>query len=321
MSDTVDDWRALIGEVQKVQKKINRVSNARVKSLPLREEIRSLAQAFFQRIRLELIGAGLEEEVQILSDEFEMLIRLAESESAKSKYASAFKVLRDVSPDVVARLEKDRGHALKPELSITPEDTRIIETLVGLVPAAALSYQQAIADLADDNRVSFRGAALEMREALRETLDYLAPDKDVTTAPNYKQDPERDGPTMKQKVRFIRSARGLSKSSGAVPEQTATTIDELVGSLTRSVYDMSSVATHVAKERKAVVRIKLYVVASRNDIPVRLNSRRHLRLFGLDDASRAGDDPTVTPYKMGLLVDFPRHRLGIGADHFLIIVR
>jgi len=27
------------------------------------------------------------------------------------------------------------------------------------------------------------------------------------------------------------------------------------------VYDMSSVATHVAKERKAVVRIKLYVVA------------------------------------------------------------
>jgi hypothetical protein len=77
----------------------------------------------------------------------------------------------------------------------------------------------------------------------------------------YKQEPERNGPTMKQKVRFIRTARGLSKSSGAVPEQTATTVDELVGSLTRSVYDMSSVATHVAKERKAVVRIKLYVVA------------------------------------------------------------
>jgi hypothetical protein len=266
MSDTVDDWRALIGEVQKVQKKVNRVSNARVKSLPLREEIRRLAQAFFQRIRLGLIGAGLEEEVQLLSDEFEMLIRLAESESAKSKYAAAFRVMRDVSPDVVARLEKDRGHPLKPELSVTPEDTRIIETLAGLVPAAALSYQQAIADLADDNRVSFRGAALEMREALRETLDYLAPDKDVTAAPNYKQDPERDGPTMKQKVRFIRSARGLSKSSGAVPEQTATTIDELVGSLTRSVYDMSSVATHVAKERNAVVRIKLYVVAILHEI-------------------------------------------------------
>jgi hypothetical protein len=100
-----------------------------------------------------------------------------------------------------------------------------------------------------------------LREALRETLDHLAPDKDVTGAPGYKQEPERNGPTMKQKVRFIRTARGLSKSSGAVPEQTATTVDELVGSLTRSVYDMSSVATHVAKERKAVVRIKLYVVA------------------------------------------------------------
>lgn len=77
----------------------------------------------------------------------------------------------------------------------------------------------------------------------------------------YRLEPDRKGPTMNQKVRFIRSARGLSKSSGAAPEQTTTTIDELVGTLTRSVYDMSSVATHVAKERKAVVRIKLYVVA------------------------------------------------------------
>ena len=77
----------------------------------------------------------------------------------------------------------------------------------------------------------------------------------------YKQEPDRKGPTMKQKVRFVRSARALSKSIWCRSRANRYTIDELVSSLTRSVYDMSSVATHVAKERKAVVRIKLYVVA------------------------------------------------------------
>jgi hypothetical protein len=260
MSDTVDDWRTLIGELQKVQGKIN-AATGQIKSVPVRESVRRLAQTFFQQLRLDLIGAGLDEEVQALTGLFETLIRLSEAATSKSKYVKVFKTIREISPNVVTRLEKDRGQSLRPELTITVEDETIIKTLLDIVPAAALSYQQAIADLADDNRVSFRGPALEMREALRETLDYLAPDKDVEGVDGYRQEPERKGPTMKQKVRFIRTARGLSKSSGAVPEQTATTVDELVGSLTRSVYDMSSVATHVAKERKAVVRIKLYVVA------------------------------------------------------------
>jgi hypothetical protein len=141
VSDTVDDWRELVSEVSKVQTKINRVPNARVKSLNLREEARRLAQAFFQNLRLALIGAGLEEEVLHLSDEFENLIRLAEAESAKTKYASAFRVVREISPNIVAKLEKDRGRAVKVEVAVTTEDQRIIETLEGLVPSAALSYR------------------------------------------------------------------------------------------------------------------------------------------------------------------------------------
>jgi hypothetical protein len=261
MTDTVDDWRALVNAVQKTQRKINSVAGNQIRSAPLRDEVRGLAQTFFQQLRLGLVGAGLDQESHVLSDVFEELVRLAEAASTKPKYQAAFKVVRDISPDIVARLEKDRGHSVRTEVKTTVEDEKIIKTLQDLVPAAALSYQQAIADLADDNRLSFRGPALELREALRETLDHLAPDKDVEAMDGYKQESERKGPTMKQKVRFIRSARGLSKSSGAVPEQTVMTIDELVGTLTRSIYDMSSVATHVAKERKAVVRIKLYVVA------------------------------------------------------------
>jgi Predicted pPIWI-associating nuclease len=141
------------------------------------------------------------------------------------------------------------------------DDARIIETLEGLVPPAALSYRQAIIDLADENRLSFRGPALELREALRETLDHLAPDKDVTAVEGYKPEEGRSGPTMRQKVRFILGSRGQSKSATTVPEQTTSTIDEMLGTLTRSVYDRSSFATHVASERKTVLQIRLYVVA------------------------------------------------------------
>jgi hypothetical protein len=152
-----------------------------------------------------------------------------------------------------------------PETS-TNEDKGVIQTLEDLVPSAALSYKQAIIDLADDNRISFRGPALELREALRETLDHLAPDEAVTSAAGYVEEKGRHGPTMKQKVRFILKARGQSKTSSAVPERATTTVDEMVGTLTRSIYDRSSVATHVATERKAVVQIRRYIVAILHDI-------------------------------------------------------
>ena len=71
--------------------------------------------------------------------------------------------------------------------------------------------------------------------------------------------------TRKVSGRTLR-ARGQNKSSTGVPEQTATTVDEMVGTLARSVYDRSSVATHVASERRTVLQIRLYVVAVLHDI-------------------------------------------------------
>jgi hypothetical protein len=65
------------------------------------------------------------------------------------------------------------------------DEKKIIGMLEALVPSAARSYEQAILDLKDDSRVSFRGPALELREALREILDHLAPDSEVTAAPGY----------------------------------------------------------------------------------------------------------------------------------------
>ena len=145
------------------------------------------------------------------------------------------------------------------------EDEQIISSLDALVPSAALSYKQAILDLKDDSRVSFRGPALELRETLREILDHLAPDSDVTAVPSYVQEKERAGPTMKQKVRFIMKKKGTRSSTDA-PEGTVTAFEEAIATLTRAVYERSSKATHAGSERQTVVQLRRYVVAILHDM-------------------------------------------------------
>jgi hypothetical protein len=147
----------------------------------------------------------------------------------------------------------------------TEEDEQVIRRLDALVPSAALSYKQAVLDLKDDSRVSFRGPALELREALREILDHLAPDTEVTDAPGYIEEKGRTGPTMKQKVRYIMKKKGRRSASDA-PEQTVTAFEESIAALTRAIYERSSRATHVASERQTVVQLRRYVVAILHEI-------------------------------------------------------
>ena len=155
--------------------------------------------------------------------------------------------------------------SVKDELIVhTEEDEQIISRLDALVPSAALSYKQAIRDLKDDNTVSFRGPALELREALREILDHLAPDSEVMAAPGYAQEKDRIGPTMKQKVRFIMKKK--EKRSRDAPEQAVTAFEEAIAAFTRAVYERSSKATHVASERQAVAQLRRYVVAILHEI-------------------------------------------------------
>jgi hypothetical protein len=165
----------------------------------------------------------------------------------------------------IERLLPPQAQAKAPAVAHTQEDDEIIKKLDALVPSSAMSYKQAMLDLKDDTRVSFRGPALELREALREILDHLAPDTEVTTTQGYVQEKERTGPTMKQKVRFIMKKKGKRNSSDA-PEQAATAFEEAIAGLTRAVYEQTSKATHVAGERQTVVQLRRYVAAIFHDI-------------------------------------------------------
>jgi Predicted pPIWI-associating nuclease len=265
MTGPADEWQALCDAFARFSRRIDQAHTVNINASSLRKEAKDVAQQYFRQTRPVLQDLALDQQLEGLNAGFQSLIELSEYNNAKSSYKKHTRAIRKLMPKVTSQIELAQG-IVTTGLITTEEDDRIIQTLESLVPSAALSYKQSIIDLADDRRISFRGPALELREALRETLDHLAPDDEVTAADGYVQEKGRNGPTMKQKVRFILKARGKSKSSSSVPEQTTMTVDEIVGTLTRSVYDMSSVATHVASERRRVTQIRRYVVAVLHDL-------------------------------------------------------
>jgi hypothetical protein len=141
----------------------------------------------------------------------------------------------------------------------TAADTLIVASLADICPSASLAYRQALLDFEQQERLSWRGPATDLREALRETLDVLAPDKEVEGSPGFKLEPEAKHPTMKQKVRFILKTRGVASGAMAPPENAVSGVEEIVGGLTRSVYNRSSVSTHTATNRAEVVRVHAWV--------------------------------------------------------------
>ncbi len=266
MNSLADEWQEFSDRFVLFNRHVDKIRSVNLNVTAVRQQARDLAQKYFREVRAGLQVLRIPETLKVLDDNFQSLLMLSNGQNATSTYKRRIKAIRKIVPTVATQIELSHSEAPKADASPLLEDERIVETLKGLVPSAALSYSQAVIDLADENRISFRGAALELREALRETLDRLAPDDEVMSAPGYAHEKDRTKPTMKQKVRFILRARGQSKSSSSVPEQTVVTVDEVVGTLTRAVYDMSSVATHVAAERKAVLQIRRYVAAVLHDI-------------------------------------------------------
>lgn len=145
-------------------------------------------------------------------------------------------------------------------------EQRIIAALEHRVPKAWRCYRQALEDLSEEGRISFRGAANELRFAVEEVLTEMAPDADVTASPGYIQDATVNGPTHAQKGRYISKLKGLDRSNRQSLEATLKLIDDHVGDLSRGLFTRSSSSAHNESERGEVMTIKEYVNAFLGDV-------------------------------------------------------
>ncbi|MGH3010027.1 MAG: hypothetical protein ACRDLM_11565 [Gaiellaceae bacterium] len=258
-----DRWQSLIDTLGEVDRAIGRVSAVNVNASPARDAARSLIQDYFRRVRPDLAGLGFDDgDLGGLDEQMQRLLALANGRNARTSYVLALRQIRRELQRIELARERRLGEQRRaaPTVLVSDVESRLISTLKQLVPTAALSYEQALRDLANStDRQSFRGTANELREALRETVDHLAPDADVMAASGFRLEADQTGPTQRQKVRYILRSRQLPSAARRVPEESVSLIEELTGAVARASYTRSSLSAHIASSEQEVRQLKMYV--------------------------------------------------------------
>lgn len=254
-----DNLRMYISEIEKARQEINRVQGKQLHSNKDRDILRKLVEKYFNDVRPTVLADKEQnDDVNKIDGQMQALLVLCHKHGSVKRYKQVLTAVRKDLIKVDAQVVSSSVFkAQVPALDAT--DSKIIGTLQALLPSAALSYQQALIDLRTEARLSWRGPATDLREALRETLDHLAPDAEVEAMPGYKRNPDTTGPTMKHKVRFIMRKRGVVKALAEPTELAADSIDEAMGSFVRSVYTRSNVSTHTPTNKDEVLRVRDFV--------------------------------------------------------------
>lgn len=253
----------LLERLGTLQGKIRRGKSVNVNDRQTKDDIVSLATSYFSEHRDQVVNAvGQSEELLGVDQQWQELLNLAQGNNSRKTYIHELGVLkRELSRLNVACLSRVSSKGIHgTSLSdLSRAEELIIETLENYVPSAAASYRQGILDLQAHGRLSYRGTASEFREALRETLDHLAPDKEVVKQSGFKLEEKQTKPTMKQKVRFVLTSRDRNNTQRETAEKSIDLIESLAGEVARAVYNRASLATHVETARKEVQQVKRYV--------------------------------------------------------------
>lgn len=262
-----DFWTSFRTAFANLRKGISRSRAMNVNAADLREQAIQLSRLYFREVRPNLRVLAVDsKDVERFDELMKSLLRLSNAGNSKSSYNKLFKSLETnihlMTERIELRLSEIEFLARSPQVSVlSNQEMAICETLTRIAPTAARSYQQAIVDLSDRNRISYRGPANELREALRETLDKLAPDDEVVAQPGFKLEADQTKPTMKQKTRFILKKRQLPRNAMSSPEEAIQILEERVGTFARATHERASISAHVQSERSEVNNVRNYVNA------------------------------------------------------------
>jgi hypothetical protein len=248
----LNEFKTFLDDLEGLRKALARVSSRQVGSPSIKALMHDVASRYFSSVQPTLHAVDASE-----------VNKIFQSLHASSRVSPSTQKCRDLIKTARRLLVALEGQTLaaprKSSNQSSPADTLIISTLNELCPSASLAYQQALIDIAAGDRLSWRGPATDLREALRETLDILAPDSDVMAVQGFKLEADTKRPTMKQKVRFVLKNRGMPSGALEPPESAVAGVEDIVGGLTRSVYTRSSVSTHTATTRTEATRVLAWV--------------------------------------------------------------
>src|ERR1051326_2752482 len=241
------------------ERQLRKVRALHVNTAKVKNTMRELVRNFFERSRPEMLAAcSGKGDLVSFDDAMQELLRCTQRRARVDDYRQCIAASKHALSEIEL-LSLRSLNSSSPDVSFEPRQTRVLESLRKINAAAADAYEQGLLDLRAGTRKSWRGAAVEFREALRELLDTLAPDSEVTKQPSFKLEPDTKGPTMKQKATFILRARRPKDSQAKAFADAVAVVEESIGKFVRSVYTQSSVRVHVASSQNEVRRIRDYV--------------------------------------------------------------
>lgn len=253
----------LLERLTEFRNRLRKNQAVNVNSGPTKKAAIGLASFYFKSVRSTALPFLSKETIGAYDVLWQQLISLAHGNNPKKRYEKVIRQLTQTTKELSIASHSVVTESLDiPEIEYSRAEANLIETLEQLVPSAGASYRQGIQDLiGHDERVSYRGTAFEFREALRETLNHLAPDKEVKGQSGFKLEKDQTRPTMKQRVRFVLSSRGMNKTRRTAAEKTVLLVETLCGDVLRAVYDRASLAGHVETTRDEVIQLKRYMDA------------------------------------------------------------
>lgn len=251
----------LIAQLGRFEEELHRGKSVKVNTSATKSRAVDVGSFYFRECRPSVATQiGESDWLRQYDKDWQQLIRLAHGNNSRSSYKTLVRKLRKGAAELNVQALARPATGTVTQVQFSAAEVLLIRTLEGYVPSAAASYQQGVLDLmATPTRLSYRGTATDFREALRETLDHLAPDADVMAETGFKLEEKRTGPTMRQKVRFILISRDVSKTRRTATERSADLIESLSGEIARAVYDRASLSTHAQTTRSEVLQIKRYV--------------------------------------------------------------
>lgn len=232
-----------------------------------RRNIRSVVGAWFSQYRAPFIQIlGDEKLIASMDEGMETLLNFASKDSARRTVLRAVKAAKEYFRGSLL-LPLTRAHwSRAPQSSPAGRDEIVAVRLRNLDSDLADSYEQAVIDVEDPDRLSYRGPAAELREVLSTVLHTLAPTPDVEATDWYKES-RRTGarkeptPTRAERTRYILRGRlkGSAVTEGA--ESYMSMVEDRLEGVVNATYRRGSAAAHAGAERNEVGLLLPYINA------------------------------------------------------------
>jgi hypothetical protein len=252
----LEDVRNLERSANQLWASLRKLTSKQVTQKEPRDEAKTIVDKYFRNVRQSLVDRQID--LDFVSYLDGIMHALLEATHKNTSLLIFRRIVRDMQETLfeAEKLSLMASSAASHDIILDTIDKKILQTLKGISTSAALSYEQALVDMRASERMSWRGPASDLREALRELLDELAPDKEVETASGFRLEPNTNRPTMKQKTQHILMKRRLARKAIKSVQESVAIVEEMVGSFVRSVYTRASISTHTPTDKSEVIRIR-----------------------------------------------------------------